>query len=77
MPIPEYVERCVQALEEGKGSCVGGVWMIRPGGKGWIAESIAAAASHPLGVGDAMYRLEAKAGAVDTVPFGAFRRRTY
>ncbi|MCJ7433203.1 MAG: glycosyltransferase family 2 protein, partial [Anaerolineales bacterium] len=25
-------------------------------------------------VGDAMYRLNAKAGAVDTVPFGAFRR---
>jgi succinoglycan biosynthesis protein ExoA len=74
MPIPEYVERCVKALEEGKGSCVGGVWMIRSGGKGWIAESIAAAAAHPLGVGDAMYRLEAKAGAVDTVPFGAFHR---
>jgi glycosyltransferase involved in cell wall biosynthesis len=74
MPIPEYVERCVRALEEGKGSCVGGVWMIRSGGEGWIAESIAAAAAHPLGVGDALYRLEAKAGAVDTVPFGAFRR---
>jgi len=50
------------------------VWMIRPGAKGWIAESIAAAAAHPLGVGDAMYRLAAKAGPVDTVPFGAFRR---
>ena len=74
IPIPEYVERCVQVLEEGKGSCVGGVWMIRSGGEGWVAESIAAAGAHPLGVGDAMYRLEARAGAVDTVPFGAFRR---
>ena len=74
IPIPEYVERCVQTLEEGKGSCVGGLWTIRPGGNGWIARSIAAAAAHPLGVGDAMYRLEAKPGAVDTVPFGAFRR---
>jgi succinoglycan biosynthesis protein ExoA len=74
MPIPEYIERCVQTLEEGKGSCVGGIWKIRPGGEGWIAQSIAAAAAHPLGVGDAMYRLEAKPGAVDTVPFGAFRR---
>jgi len=73
-PNPEYVERCVQALEEGKGANVGGVWEIRPGGKGWIAESIAVAASHPLGVGDAMYRLNPKASAVDTVPFGAFRR---
>ncbi|MFZ1042991.1 MAG: glycosyltransferase [Anaerolineales bacterium] len=73
-PNPEYVARCVQALEEGKGANVGGVWEILPGGKGWMAESIAAAASHPLGVGDAMYRLNPKAGAVDTVPFGAFRR---
>ncbi len=75
VPIPEYVARCVIALEKGKGSCVGGVWMIRSGGEGWIANSIAAAAAHPLGVGDAMYRLEGKAGAVDTVPFGSFHRQ--
>ena len=74
MPIPEYVERCVQDLEAGRGSNVGGVWMIRPGGSGWVADSIAVAAAHPLGVGDAMYRLKASAGEVDTVPFGAFRR---
>jgi succinoglycan biosynthesis protein ExoA len=74
MPIAEYVERCVSALEAGRGDNVGGVWMIRPGGAGWMAESIAAAAAHPLGVGDAMYRLAGRAGPVDTVPFGAFRR---
>src|SRR5574341_399361 len=74
MPIPEYVERCVHALEAGKGANVGGAWMIRAGGSGWIPEAIATAAAHPLGVGDAKYRLEASAGAVDTVPFGAFRR---
>lgn len=73
-PNPEYVERCVRALEEGKGSNVGGTWEIQPGGRSWVAESIAVAASHPLAVGDAMYRLNPKAGAVDTVPFGAFRR---
>jgi succinoglycan biosynthesis protein ExoA len=73
-PIPEYVARCVGALESGKGANVGGVWEIKPGAQTWVAESIAAAAAHPLGVGDAMYRLNAKAGAVDTVPFGSFRR---
>jgi succinoglycan biosynthesis protein ExoA len=73
-PDSRYVERCVEALKEGKGANVGGVWEIHPGAKGWIAESIAIAAAHPLGVGDAMYRLNPKAGAVDTVPFGAFRR---
>ncbi|MBI5351356.1 MAG: glycosyltransferase family 2 protein [Chloroflexi bacterium] len=74
MPIPEYVERCVAAHESGKGDNVGGVWNIRAGADTWIAESISFAAAHPLGVGDAMYRLDAKAGAVDTVPFGSFRR---
>lgn len=74
MPISEYVELCVEAHLEGKGDNVGGVWDIQPGADTWIAESISFAAAHPLGVGDAMYRLNAKPGAVDTVPFGSFRR---
>jgi succinoglycan biosynthesis protein ExoA len=74
MPIPEYVERCVTALQLGKGDNVGGVWEIRAGAETWIAKSISFAAAHPLGVGDAMYRLNTSAGAVDTVPFGSFCR---
>ncbi len=74
MPAKDYVERCVRALQEGRGDNVGGVWQIRAGGGGWMAQAIAAAASHPLGVGDASYRLGGQAQAVDTVPFGAFRR---
>lgn len=74
MPIPEYVQRCVEAHQTGMGDNVGGVWEIRPGAETWVAESISFAAAHPLGVGDAMYHLNAKAGAVDTVPFGSFRR---
>jgi glycosyltransferase involved in cell wall biosynthesis len=74
MPIPEYVERCVAAHQSGKGDNIGGVWDIRPGADTWIAKAISFAAAHPLGVGDAMYRLNAKAGMVDTVPFGSFRR---
>jgi hypothetical protein len=74
MPIPEYVERCVAAHQAYKGDNVGGVWEIRKGAETWIAESISYAAAHPLGVGDAMYRLKASEGAVDTVPFGSFNR---
>lgn len=74
MPYPDYVARCAQALDEGRGANVGGAWEVRPGAATWMAEAIAVAASHPLGVGDAMYRLAPQAGAVDTVPFGAFRR---
>jgi len=72
-PYPEYVERCVAALEEKKGDNVGGVWEIRAGAPTRTAESIAVAAAHPLGVGDAKYRHAKTAAYVDTVPFGAFR----
>lgn len=74
VPAPDYVERSVAALDAGKGWNVGGVWDIRPGGVGWMAASIAAAAAHPLGVGDAFYRTGSRAREVDTVPFGAFRK---
>ncbi len=74
IPESNYVELCVADLEAGLGENVGGVWEIQPGSKGWIARSIAIAASHPLGVGDALYRYATQAGSVDTVPFGAFRR---
>jgi len=73
-PAPDYVERCVDALNAGLGDNVGGVWDIRPSAEGWVAASIAAAAAHPLGVGDALYRHATQAQSVDTVPFGAFRR---
>lgn len=73
-PYPDYVERCLEAHEAGRGDNIGGVWEIQPGAPTWIAESIAVAASHPLGVGDAMYRLAATASEVDTVPFGSYHR---
>jgi len=74
VPYPDYIERCVADLQAGLGENVGGVWEIHPGAPTWVAQSIAAAASHPLGVGDAFYRRASKASEVDTVPFGAFKR---
>lgn len=75
VPAQDYIERSVAALQAREGENVGGVWEIRPGGPGWIARSIAAAAAHPLGVGDALYRYTSQAAYVDTVPFGAFSRQ--
>jgi len=73
-PYPDYVQNCVDALEQGRGDTIGGVWEIHPGAPTWIARSIAVAAAHPLGVGDAFYRHTKVAAEVDTVPFGSFRR---
>jgi hypothetical protein len=77
VPAADYIERCVAALEAGTGENVGGVWRIEPGAGTWAARSIAAAAAHPLGVGDAQYRHTTRAQYVDTVPFGAFRRELF
>jgi glycosyltransferase involved in cell wall biosynthesis len=74
VPQPDYVARCVTALDQGLGDSVGGVWEIRPRGSGWQAHAIALAAAHPFGVGDAHYRYTSTAQVVDTVPFGSFKR---
>ena len=71
-PHPNYIRYCLKALEENKGDNVGGMIRVKQKDQGWIAQSIAVAASHPLGVGDARYRTGTKAEEVDTVPFGAF-----
>jgi len=77
VPEDHYVERSVRALLEGKGDNVGGIWLIQPGRDTWLGRSIAVAAGHPLGVGDALYRYAREAGEVDTVPFGALYRATF
>ena len=73
-PYPDYVAKCVQAHVEKRGDNVGGVWEIQPGADTWVAKSIAVAAAHKLGVGDALYRHAKQAAEVDTVPFGSFKR---
>jgi succinoglycan biosynthesis protein ExoA len=77
-PAPDYVRCAVDALRETGADVVGGIWRISPGARSVMAQAIALAVAHPMGAGDAAYRLAA-AGAparrdVDTVPFGCFRR---
>lgn len=74
VPEENYIERCVANLKAGKGDNVGGLWLIQPGDSGWVAQSIAVAAGHPFGAGDARYRYSNLPGEVDTVPFGAYHR---
>jgi glycosyltransferase involved in cell wall biosynthesis len=74
VPAEDYVARSISALESELGDNVGGLWEIQPGSDTWQARSIARAAAHPLGVGDARYRVGGRAQVVETVPFGAFRR---
>ncbi|NJD57822.1 MAG: glycosyltransferase family 2 protein [Anaerolineales bacterium] len=74
IPDPDYIRKCVDELKKGLGDNVGGIWKIHPGNSSWIARSIALAAAHPLGAGDARYRIGGVAQEVETVPFGTFHR---
>ena len=74
VPFPDYIQRCIAALERTGAANVGGAWEIRSKSHKAVAVAIAAAARHPLGAGDARYRVGGLAGEVETVPFGAFRR---
>jgi len=74
VPEANYIEQAVRVLEETGAANVGGLWNIAPGDNTWVAKSIAVAAGHFLGAGDARYRIHGEAGPVDTVPFGVFDR---
>jgi len=72
---PRYVERCVDLLESSDAANVGGV--MQPKGKSPVQEAVALALRHPLGVGDAAWRLGRSNGYVDTVYLGTFRKKLF
>jgi glycosyltransferase involved in cell wall biosynthesis len=71
---PTYMRRCVETLEETGAANVGGKWETRPSGKGLIARAIALMGTLRFGVGGSRFRVGGKAGPVDLVGLGAFRR---
>lgn len=74
IPRPDYVTLCVENLKATKAANVGGAWEIRSPRDHWISRSIAVAAGHPLGAGNARYRYRGARGEAHTVPFGAFSK---
>ncbi len=79
-PTATYIRQAVEALLETNAGVVGGIWTIAPGGDGAIARAIPRAVAHPLGAGDAAYRIGLpKPGRypVDTVPYGCYRKSTW
>lgn len=67
-----FVARAVDSLQATGAANVGGRQV--PVGEGFFERAVALAMVSPLGAGDARYRIGGKAGPVDTVYLGAFRR---
>lgn len=77
VPSTGYIRRCVEALEQPDTGVVGMPCHVLPGANTLIARAIASGVSHPFGIGDAKYRLQAgdaQQETVDTVAFACFRK---
>jgi succinoglycan biosynthesis protein ExoA len=72
---PDYVSRCVAALQTSGADCVGGP--MRAEGEGWFGRAVAAATSSPFGVGGARFHYSDRQEWVDTVYMGAWWRTTF
>lgn len=72
---PDYIEKCVHCLETVEADNVGG--FVETKAEGFIGSAIAKLLSSRFGVGGSSFRVSGKAGYVDTVPFGAFRREVF
>lgn len=71
---PDYVARCVEALQRTGAAMVGGA--MRPAAAGWLGRGIAAAMCSPVGAGPARFHRGGPPGWVDTVYLGAYRVAT-
>ena len=75
---PTYVSDLVRALETSEADNVGGSLVVLPADASRVSRGIAAALSHPFGVGNAAFRAEGTEPAwVDTVPYGCYRRSVF
>jgi succinoglycan biosynthesis protein ExoA len=72
---PDYVRRCVEALEQSGADNAGGAQRARA--ESPFQRALCAALDSPLGIGGARYRSAEAEGFVDTVFLGAFRRSVF
>jgi cellulose synthase/poly-beta-1,6-N-acetylglucosamine synthase-like glycosyltransferase len=72
---PDFVEKCVAALQRTGADNVGGA--ARPKARTFFQRCVAAALRSPLGIGGSKYRQEDAEGFVESVWPGAFDRRVF
>jgi hypothetical protein len=76
-PVPTFLAASVAALARTEADAVGGVVETVSSADGLVACAVALAQRSPFGVGDAGYRYAERAGEVDTVNYGAYRRAVF
>lgn len=71
----DYIRLCVETLLTKDCEDAGGCAITK--GRGFVGSVIAEVLSTPMGVGNSSFRIGAKSGYVDTVPFGCFRKSLF
>jgi len=74
---PNYLTLCVETLRRTGAENVGGVVVTLPREDSIQARLVQAITTSKMGVGNSAFRLGAKEGPVDTVPFGCFPRSLF
>lgn len=74
---PDYLKLCLETAQRTGADNVGGVFITKPGGTGYQASLVQALTTHRFGVGNSEFRLNAKEGPADTVPYGFLRRSIF
>jgi len=69
-----YIKDCLALIEKTGAANAGGRFVTIPNSNGPWAVPVAEVTAHRFGVGAGAFRVGAKPGFVDTVPFGFFRR---
>lgn len=74
----QYISRLIFWLKKLPAENVGGIWNIQPRSNSIKAKTIARTLSHPIGVGNALYRMGiSEPQEVDTVPFGCYPKTVF
>jgi glycosyltransferase involved in cell wall biosynthesis len=70
----DYFKRCLEVSVGTRMENVGGSVVTLPADGSRQARLVQAVTTHPFGVGNSGFRIGARAGKVDTVPYGCYRR---
>ncbi|HFB99934.1 MAG TPA: glycosyltransferase family 2 protein [Phaeodactylibacter sp.] len=74
----QYISQLVFWLKKLNAENVGGIWNIQPRNYSLKAKAIVKVLSHPIGVGNALYRMGvSEPQEVDTVPFGCYPKSVF
>jgi glycosyltransferase involved in cell wall biosynthesis len=74
----DYIKQCVNAINIYDADNVGGIANTLPANDSSVAQAVATVLSHPLGVGNSLFRIGTdKVCEVDTVPCGCYRKRVF